>query len=501
MQNEQRSQPWLQIHPSDHVAVALCKLDWDTAFTFGAEILRLSDPIPMGHKFALSPIKAGAYIQKYGFPIGTATQDIQPGQWVHTHNMKTALSEAQNYSYHPVLSKLSPTAPRVFQGYARADGSVGIRNELWIIPTVGCVNDIAERLVREQEAYVKSAGIDGLYAYPHPYGCSQMGTDHESTREILADLVRHPNAGGVLVLGLGCENNGIAAFKALLGAYDENRIKFIICQDEDDELTAGAKCIRELTAYAGQFRREPISSDRLIVGLKCGGSDGLSGITANPLVGAFSDLLISGGGTAILTETPEMFGAEQLLMNRAESEDIFRKIVLMINQFKEYFLANGQVVYENPSPGNKEGGITTLEDKSLGCVQKGGTAPVSDVLAYGARVTKQGLVLLSGPGNDLVSTTAMTAAGAHMILFTTGRGTPFGAPVPTIKLSTNSALMQKKSNWIDFNAGCLADGDSIPALASKLFDYVLDTASGRVKTKNETNAYRSIAIHKNGVTL
>ncbi len=491
-----KSTDFIKISPKDNVAVALKPL------SKGQEVLGVfaQQDIPEGHKISLETIKTGKDVVKYGFPIGTATEDIQVGSHVHTHNVKTSLGEQMTYSYNPTKTTLETTSPKTFNGYLRDDGRCAIRNEVWIIPTVGCVNGVAERLVKLNENDVVKNNVEGLYAFPHPYGCSQMGDDHEQTKKLLAALAHHPNAGGVLVLGLGCENLTMEQFKQELGQYDENRVKFLVCQEVEDEFSAAKQLLLELQGYADKFSRTPISTSKLVVGMKCGGSDGLSGITANPTVGVFSDMLISSGGTTVLTEVPEMFGAEAMLMNRCTNQKVFDKAVDMINGFKQYFIDHNQVVYENPSPGNKEGGITTLEDKSLGCVQKGGTAPIVDVLEYGDRLTTQGLNMLSGPGNDLVSSTAMAAAGAHLILFTTGRGTPFGCPVPTVKISTNSKLYEKKKNWIDFNAGEIVNGDSIEKTAQNLLDFVLEIASGK-ETKTEQCGYREISIFKGGVTL
>ena len=364
---------------------------------------------------------------------------------------------------------------------------------------MGCVNSIAQRLVRENQHLVQGT-VEGLYTFPHPFGCSQMGDDHAQTRRLLAALARHPNAGGVLVLGLGCENLTQEQFKAELGPYDENRVKFLVCQEVPDEIAAGSALLKELADYAGGFRREELPASELVVGMKCGGSDGLSGITANPTVGRFSDRLIALGGSTVLTEVPEMFGAESILFERCRDEAVFRKAVKMIEDFKGYFTSHNQVVYENPSPGNKAGGITTLEDKSCGCVQKGGSAQIVDVLDYGGAVVKKGLNLLSGPGNDLVSATALTAAGAHLILFTTGRGTPFGAPAPTVKISTNTPLFEKKGNWIDFNAGTVAQGESLDGAGDRLLHFVLEVASGK-PTRAEEQGFREISIFKDGVVL
>ena len=359
---------------------------------------------------------------------------------------------------------------------------------------------MAKALAAENQDLV-GGSIDGLYAFPHPFGCSQTGADHAQTRKLLAALAKHPNAGAVLVLHLGCENLTHQQFVEELGEYDRERIQFLTCQQVADELAAGREALKKCAEFAAQFQRETVPASELVIGMKCGGSDGLSGITANPVVGRFSDMLVAQGGSTVLTEVPEMFGAENLLMNRCVTEEVFQKAVAMVNGFKQYFLRHNEVVYENPSPGNKDGGITTLEDKSCGCVQKGGSAPIVDVIGYGDSVTRKGLHLLCGPGNDLVSSTALTAAGAHMILFTTGRGTPFGAPAPTLKISTNTSLANRKSGWIDFNAGSVADGTaSLQQTAENLMHLVLETASGK-QTKSEEKGFREISIFKDGVVL
>ena len=441
-----------------------------------------------GHKYALRDIAKGENIIKYGNPIGHATADIKAGEHVHTHNVKTNLSDKLTYTYTEAKQDFPITeSDKTFMGYVRANGDVGIRNEIWIINTVGCVNKIAEKL----------AAKTGAYAFVHPFGCSQLGDDQALTQKILRGLVNHPNAAGVLVLGLGCENNNIELFKTVLGEYDPQRVRFMNCQDENDEISAGVAIIEELKAYAAQFKPQPVPVSKLRVGLKCGGSDGYSGITGNPLVGRFSDKLISMGGSCVLTEVPEMFGAEHLLMQRAESREIFDKTVDLINDFKDYYTRHNQVVYENPSPGNKKGGITTLEEKSLGCVQKGGKAPVVDVLDYGDILSKNGLSLLNGPGNDIVAITNLTAAGAHIILFTTGRGTPLGAPVPTVKVATNHDLAVRKSDWIDFDASPVLEGRT---LTEELLDYVIAVAEGE-ETKNEKYGYKEISIFKDGIVL
>ena len=487
---------FIHIHPLDNVAVALHAIPAGTVF---AGVTANMD-IPQGHKMALKALSENDQIMKYGFSIGHPTADIQPGDWVHTHNMKTNLSGELEYTYEPTINHPAPMTPGTFMGYRRTDGKVGIRNEIWIIPTVGCVNDVAKALVKDNQDLVQGT-IDGLYTFPHPFGCSQTGADHAQTRKLLAALARHPNAGAVLVLQLGCENLTHEQFVEELGEYDENRVKFLTCQAVEDEHEAARALLEELAVYAGSFHREEIPASELVIGMKCGGSDGLSGVTANPTVGRFSDMLVAMGGSTGLTEVPEMFGAEGFLMNRCISEDVFHKAVNMINGFKNYFIRHNEVVYENPSPGNKAGGITTLEDKSCGCVQKGGSAPIMDVIGYGDAVTSKGLNMLYGPGNDLVSSTALTAAGAHMVLFTTGRGTPFGAPAPTMKIATNTPLATKKHGWIDFNAGVVADGTrTLDEAAADLMALVLEVASGK-QTRTEEKGFREISIFKDGVVL
>ena len=486
----------VKIHENDNVAVALRPLAMGGALDVAGAKVSLLEDIPQGHKFALRPIKAGEEVVKYGFRIGYAKEDIDAGAWVHVHNVRTALGDVLTYDYVPQENDVAPTEHVYFEGYRRPDGKAGIRNEIWIIPTVGCVNSIAKAL--ENQAKSLAVGnVEDVIAFPHPYGCSQMGDDQENTRKVLADMIHHPNAGGVLVLGLGCENSNIPVLMDYIGAYDEDRVKFLQCQDVEDEMETAMGLLKELAAYAGAFSREKIDAAELVIGMKCGGSDGLSGITANPVVGAFSDLLVSKGGTTILTEVPEMFGAETILMNRCVNEEVFDKTVSLINDFKDYFTSHNQVVYENPSPGNKKGGITTLEDKSLGCVQKSGSADVEDVIEIGGSVTRKGLNLLTGPGNDIVAVTNLTASGCHLILFSTGRGTPVGAPVPTVKIATNTNLAKRKPHWIDFNAGEIINGAD---LTDELFEYVIEVANGK-QTNNEKNGYKEISIFKDGVVL
>lgn len=494
-------QDFIKINKDDNVAVALKPIAKGTTVNVaGTDVTTLED-VPQGHKFAIKPIKKGDAVIKYGFRIGYAQADVEVGGWIHTHNLRTALGELLDYTYNPEGHKdVEPTDEAYFEGYMRENGKVGVRNEVWIIPTVGCVNSIA-RAIEATARLNKPEGVDEVVAFTRPYGCSQTTEDQENTRTVLADLINHPNAGAVLVLGLGCENSRIEVLKNYIGEVNPDRVKFLQVQDVEDEQEAAAEIMEELMNYAAAFKREKVSAKELVIGMKCGGSDGLSGITANPTVGLFSDMLVSKGGTTILTEVPEMFGAETILMDRCANRELFDKTVCLINDFKEYFIKNGQEIYENPSPGNKDGGITTLEDKSLGCTQKSGSSLVKGVLAYGERVQNKGLNLLSAPGNDLVASTACAAAGAQIVLFTTGRGTPFASPVPTVKIATNSRLAGRKGNWIDFNAGRLVTDDvPMEQLADELFQLVLDVASGR-RVKAELAGFHDLAIFKQGVTL
>lgn len=485
------------INEKDNVAVALVKL------LKGEELCGtvLLEDIERGHKFALRPIKAGEKIIKYGEVIGSAKCDISQGEHVHTNNMRTDLDSKSEYKYNKAeIAPQEQMESAEVEVYERAFGKVGIRNELWVIPLVGCVNAQAKEIVERYRAEFGDSGTDGVFAFTHPYGCSQTGEDHLRTRTLLQCMVRHPNAGGVLVLGLGCENNTMKDFRATLGDYDEKRVRFLVAQDVGDEIAEGVKLLRELYFVAEKDRRVTKGIECLNVGLKCGGSDGLSGITANPLLGRFSDYMASVGGATVLTEVPEMFGAERLLMARAKNEEVFRDIVGLINDFKDYYINNGQPVYENPSPGNKAGGITTLEDKSLGCTQKSGSGEVESVIKEGETIKSKGLTLLNGPGNDMVAVTNLAAAGCQMVLFTTGRGTPFGGFVPTVKVSTNTELSERKKNWIDFNAGDIVQDASFEDKLQELIKFVAEVASGK-KTKNEINNTREIALFKTGVTL
>ena len=492
----------VRVRPTDDVAVAVDALEPGDVIVVGDGRVAVRESVPAGHKVALRAMRDGEVVHKYGWAIGRTTTPVEAGGWIHSHNLKTRLEGTLEYSYEPVpRPELFPGPQRTWEGYQRADGRVGTRNEVWVINTVGCVNWAAEKIARS--ANEQFAGvIDGVRAFAHPYGCSQLGDDLGHTRQVLAGLMRHPNAGGVLVLGLGCENNQLDALLAEAGDVDRSRIRFFNMQDVFDEVQSGVSALNELVERMRDDRRATVPASALVLGNKCGGSDGFSGITANPLVGRVADRLTATGGTVLLTEVPEMFGAERVLMNRAASEAVYRDVVAMVNSFKEYFLRHGQPVYENPSPGNKAGGLTTLEEKSLGAIQKGGSSTVTSVLRYGQQVRTPGLALLEAPGNDGVSSTAMVASGATVLCFTTGRGTPLGFPAPTIKVSSNSEIARKKPHWIDFDAGHLLDDPgAMDETADRLLSFVLDVASGRTQTNNERNDVREIAIWKEGVTL
>lgn len=508
---------FLRIHPADNVAVALRAVEPGAALGIEFGVLAALEPIPAGHKIALSALREGDAVVKYGHPIGLASRPIAAGAHVHEHNVRSALAgklDALRFADvvrpRPANSRPAPAPARAladtFDGYRRPDGRAATRNEIWIVNTVGCVNVASEKIAAAAHAELATpgSGIDGVYAFTHPFGCSQLGDDLGYTRKVLAGLANHPNAAAVLVLGLGCENNQLKPFLELLGPQAAERIRWFNAQEVSDEIESGVAAVRELAAYARRFKREPIPASELILGMKCGGSDGFSGITANPLVGRIADKLAAAGGTVLLTEVPEMFGAERVLLERAVDEKVFQNVIGLVNDFRGYFEKHGEPIDENPSPGNRAGGITTLADKSLGCVQKGGQAPVAQVLPYGApaRAGLGGLALVQAPGNDGVSGTAMTVAGAHLLLFTTGRGNPMGFPVPTVKISSNTDLATRKPQWIDFNAGPVADGTAdFPALADELWQRVLDIASGRVRAQNEIRGHREIAIWKDGVTL
>jgi altronate hydrolase len=491
----------VRVQPDDTVAVALRALSAGERIDVEGERITLGTDVPAGHKVALVAHEPGASVVKYGFAIGVATERMTPGAWVHSHNLKTRLEGLASYRYEPAPRSAFTPPPASFDGFRRASGRVGTRNEIWILNTVGCVNHAAERIAKITGEQF-SGQVDGVYAFSHPYGCSQLGDDLRNTQRVLAGLLRHPNAGGVLVLGLGCESNQMESLLQMAGDVDRERLRFFNLQDVIDEVEQGTSVISELAQRVARDRRVSCPASDLVLGHKCGGSDGFSGISANPVAGRIADRLTALGGKVVLTEVPEMFGAEQVLMNRAADDRVFAEIVAMVNGFKQYFLTHGQPIDENPSPGNKAGGLTTLEEKSLGAIQKGGRATVTQVLPYGAPVSVPGLALLESPGNDGVSSTALVASGATVLLFTTGRGTPLGFPAPTIKISSNSEIAAKKPHWIDFDAGAVLHGTAtLDQLADELFSLVLDVASGRRLTRNEEHGYREIAIWKEGVTL
>lgn len=447
------------------------------------------DKIPAGHKYALTDIKAGEFVIKYGAVIGRAKVDIKKGEWVHTDNVKSHLDETPEY-YYDFKAQTFEKQKGTFKGFKRAWGRAGIRNEIYIIPTVGCVNNSAIKIANLAQQYV-SGSIDGIFALTHQFGCSQLGEDNQNIKKLLCSVALNPNATYVLIMGLGCENNGLDGMKEYLKPFNRDNIAFFNCQDVEDEVSYGLEIIKEFANKAKDLKREDVDLSELCLGLKCGGSDGYSGLTANPLVGKISDKLVSFGGSAVLTEVPEMFGAEQRLINKCKNEQIYLRYRKMIEDFKDYYIKQGFPVYENPSPGNKKGGITTLEEKSLGCIEKAGSTEIVDVLAYGDVVKEKGVSVLNAPGNDLIAATALAAAGCQLVLFTTGRGTPFSTFVPTMKIASNNRLAGFKDNWIDFNAYGMDD--------EGLFDIILKTVNGEYKVKSEE--VREIAFYKTGVTL
>lgn len=492
------------VHDTDDAAIALAELKAGETYEAGGQPITLLTDIPFGHKVALRDIPMGDHIIKYGNPIGHATQDIRRGEHIHTHNLKTNLGGLLEYTYQrndAMLAQFTDAhIDATFEGYPRANGRAGVRNELWIIPTVGCVNMTAARLVEQARAQFGDR-FDGIYTYTHNMGCSQLGDDQVTTMKLLAGLIHNPNAGGVLVLSLGCENNNLEVFAPYLGEVDPDRVKFLVTQEVEDEYEAGMALLSELNESVGGMQRQTVSAAHLVVGFKCGGSDAFSGLTANPLCGRLNDRIVKCGGSTILTEVPEMFGAETLLMERCVDAATFEQTVALINNYKNYFTRYNQTIYENPSPGNKKGGISSLEEKSLGCIQKGGQAPVVGVLGYGESVGHNGLNLLTGSGNDQVSCTNLVASGATIVCFTTGRGNPFGSPVPTVKVASNTPLAERKPHWIDFNAGQVLDGRTFAQVTDDFFQYILDVASGRVTTRNEEFGYKEISVFRDGVIL
>ncbi|MHC1759117.1 MAG: UxaA family hydrolase [Negativicutes bacterium] len=494
----------IRINERDQVVVAPIGLQKGQVVTVAGQEISVLDDIPPCHKMAVENIKASAQVLKYGCPFGVATQDIQPGQWVHTHNVRTELEGILSYQYEPKLegAKNGMEEQEYFQGYLRKDGQAGIRNYIFIIPTVQCANASAQKIEAQANAlFPASDHFDGFVVLPHAYGCCQTGDDLLNLQYTLAGLAHNPNAGGVLFLSLGCEVNAPSVFRPILGEVDNDAVKILIMQEVGNEIEEGLKLCREIYEYVNGFRRTPIPFSKLVIGVNCGGSDGLSGITANPLVGEMSGMIIRKGGSIIMTEVPEMFGAEQFLMNRAQDENVYGAIVAMINDYKAYFESHGESAIGNLTQGNQAGGLTTLEEKSLGCIQKGGTAVVTDVLRTGDRFRKPGLVLLSSAGNDFIGITSQIVAGCNLIVFTTGRGTPGGFAAPTFRISSNTAIYQQKKHWIDFNAGVLLEGSDLNETAISLYDMVMKTVNGEYQARNEVNKYFEIGIFKQGITI
>ncbi|MDP1559944.1 MAG: altronate dehydratase family protein [Pirellulaceae bacterium] len=515
-----------RLHPQDNVVVSLQGSEtgspWEEELANGGPDRAVGttvvamEPIPAGHKMAIRPIAAGQWVIKYGLPIGLAQTDIAVGQRVHVHNVKTGLDAGiatqpdwEPLPAAPLTTPILTTGddPNQFLGYLRENGQVAIRNEIWILNTVGCVNQTAQQLAAwaNRTLVGRVPNLDGVYAFSHPYGCSQLGDDLQATRNILSGLTRHPHAAAVLFLGLGCENNQLQMQLDAIGPEALKKVRWFSTQDVSDEMEQGRQWLTEMAQQISRYTRQPLPANKLILGMKCGGSDGFSGLTANPLLGRIADWHCAMGGTSLLTEVPEMFGAEPVLLGRCDQPSTRTAVDQMIETFKDYFRQHDQPISENPSPGNKDGGLTTLEEKSLGCVQKGGTAAlIKQCVPYGGQASAElgGLGMVNGPGNDGVSITALTAAGAHLVLFTTGRGTPMGAPAPTMKIATNPTLAKQKPGWIDFSAGDFITGTAtLDELRDRLWEQILRVASGQQEAKNELNGYREIAIWKIGVTV
>ncbi len=491
----------MRAHVSDDVAAALRDLTAGEIADIEGVPTVLREDIPAGHKFALRHLERGEAVRRYGADIGIMSEPAQRGALVHSHNLATALIGEVAYARDTGDAAHAASTARslpAWRGYRRADGRWATRNEIWLLPTVGCVAPLVEDIAREANA-LHAGKLDGIVGFGHPHGCSQLGDDLAGTRAALAGLCDNPNAGGVLLIGLGCESNQLDDLVALVPEGSRAKIRMMRAQEPGDEHERALELIAQLVEELAPLEREEAPAAALTVGLKCGGSDALSGLTANPLLGRFTDQLVASGGKAVLTEIPEIFGAERALFSRAVSREVFEAAGALLNRFKRYFLEQGQPVSENPSPGNIAGGITTLEEKSLGAVQKGGNAPLVDVLDYGAAAQVPGLTLLEAPGNDAVSSTALAAAGATLIVFTTGRGTPLGFPVPTVKVSSNSQLAQSKAGWIDFDAGRVL-GEGTGAVSEDFARRMIAIASGE-RTAAERSGQRVIALWKRGVTL
>lgn len=496
----------IKLYPQDTVALATSELKKGQTVTVDGETITLLDDIPNAHKIALKDFETGEAVRKYDNIIGYASKPIKKGEWIHSHNEVTGLGKSKEYTYdfNPI-SIFPGESDKTFMGYDRADGGAGIRNHLAIISTVFCANGPLRKLARMAEAkYPATENFDGIIAFDQEFGCSQTGKDLVTTCKIIAGIAKNANFGGVLLVSNGCEMAIPSVLEQYMGDYDKKRIRTLTLQEVEDEFTAGMELIDEIMEEMKDDKRTPININRLHIAMNCGGSDGYSGITANTLLGTLCDTLVKEGAIMNMTEVPEMMGAEHILMNRAADKSIFDDIVKMMYDYDAYFARYGEKAADNPTQGNKAGGLTTLEEKSLGCIQKGGHCAVMEVLEYGERATKNGFVLVSGPGNDLAGVSGQIAAGAVLTIFTTGRGTPCGFAGPTFRLASNTALATRKSNWIDYDAGRLLTAktpEEVEALNKELYDAIMATVNGQYRTRTEENGYYILGALKDGVTL
>lgn len=484
----------LRLHPKDNVALALRPLPSGARVSVEGISLFTRDPIPYGHKVALVSIPKGGRIIKYGYPIGRAVRSISPGEHVHVHN--TESGRAHGDTARPVIREESSLIPRfpqdTFLGFRRQDGRVGVRNHVLVMASVHCVNGGVERIGRE---------VPGVVALPHIYGCSQLGEDLAQTRRVLEGYVSHPNVGATLIVGLGCE--ALPTRELVDGLRDRGyRVELLLLQEIGGSRAAvrkGKELAAELLGEVGKLRPEPVPLSELVVGVECGGSDAWSGVTANPAVGAIADALVAHGGTVILSEVTEFIGAEHILAARAISPEVGKAILRAVARREGVAVEMGvDLRGAQPSPGNMEGGLTTIEEKSLGAIVKGGTTPVREFLGYGERPSARGLVVMDTSGNDLESVTGMVAGGAQVVLFTTGRGTPVGNPiVPVIKISSNTPLYERMRDDLDFDAGSILRGEPPTSVAARLAALLLEVAGGR-PTQAEVWGHREFAIEPRG---
>ena len=492
------------LHSDDNLCVAARHLELGEEISVGGESLRLAEPVRLGHKLAVRAIREGERVKKYGQTIGFATRDIAPGQWIHSHNLTAGRFEREYEYATEIPPPPAPIEGRTFQGYRRAGGKAGTRNYIAVISSVNCSASVSKYISQrfDNSLLAKFPNVDGLLPLTHKGGCGLQyaGEDHQQLTRVLSGFATHPNVGAYLLVGLGCETgtlqylvqhgglaegvvqlntkaNGAARPPVVLSMQD--------CGGTNKTVEAGIAAIAEMLPRVNGVRREPIPASELILGCECGGSDGNSGVTANPALGAASDLLVAAGGTSILSETPEIYGAEHLLVRRARTRAIGEKLIDRIRWWEEYTAKFGVEIDNNPSPGNKEGGLTTIYEKSLGAVAKGGSTALCGVYRYAEPVTAQGFVIMDTPGYDPASITGMVAGGANVVCFTTGRGSCFGCkPVPSIKIATNTPMYEQMIDDMDINAGVILEGASVADVGRQIFEFILEVAGGK-RTKSE----------------